>query len=115
MGATEAEVASGRERARGQIAWYASTHTYKGVMDHHGWGEVCLRLHRMSLEGRWDAMPAEGTDEMLDTFCIDGTYDELAAKVRERYGGHATIISLDMPGDRGHDDRLGALVEELRR
>ena len=114
-GATEAEVASGRERARGQIAWYASTRTYKRVMDHHGWGEVCLRLHRMSLEGRWEAMPAEVTDEMLDTFCIDGTYDDIAAKIREQYGSYATIISLDMPGDRRHDDRLGALVEELQR
>ena len=115
MGATEADVVSGRERARGQIAWYASTRTYKRVMDHHGWGEVCLQLHRMSLEDRWDAMPTQVTDEMLDTFCIDGTYDDIASKVRERYGGYATIISLDMPGDRSHDDRLGALVEELQR
>ena len=114
-GATEAEVTSGRERAREQIAWYASTRTYKRVMDHHGWGEVCLRLHRMSLEGRWDAMSAEVTDEMLDAFCIDGTYDDIAAKVRIRYGGYATIISLGMPVDRGHDDKFGALVEELRR
>ena len=114
MGATEAEVTRGREQARGQIAWYASTRTYKRVMDHHGWGEVCLRLHRMSLEGRWDAMPSEVTDEMLDTFCLYGTYDKLAAKAQERYGGYATIISLGMPADRGHGDRLGALVEELR-
>ena len=52
---------------------------------------------------------------MLDTFCICGTYDDIAAKVRERYGGYATIISLGMPVDRRQDDRLGALLEELRR
>ena len=114
-GATEAEVASGRERARGQIAWYASTRTYKRVMDHHGWGEVCLRLHRMSLEGRWDAMSSEVTDEMLDAFCVCGTYDDIAAEVRERYGDYATIISLGMPVDQRQDGKFGALLEELRR
>lgn len=113
MGATEAEVAAQREQARGQIAWYASTRTYKRVMDHHGWGEVCLRLHRMSVEGQWSAMPLEITDEMLDVFCVCGTYDKMAKKVRERYSNYATIISLGMPVSRRHDDKLGALLEEL--
>ena len=114
-GATDEEVHRNREAARRRISFYGSTRTYKAVLDLHGWGDTCLKLYEMSLQGQWDEMPAQITDTMLDAFCVSGTYGEIAPKVKERYGSYASRISLSVPADRHYDDRLGALVEELQR
>ena len=114
-GASKEEVHRSREAARRRISFYASTRTYKGVMDLHEWGDTCLKLHGMSLKGQWDDMPSQITDTMLDTFCISGTYDEIAPIVKERYWSYASRISLGMPADHHHDDQVGALVEELQK
>ena len=46
---TKKEIEEAREEARRQISFYASTRTYKPVLDAHGWGDVCLRLHVLLL------------------------------------------------------------------
>ncbi len=114
-GATEEEVHRNREVIRRRISFYGSTRTYKTVLDLHGWGDTCLKLHEMSVKGQWDDMPGQITDPMLDTFCISGTYDEIAPKMKERYEAFASRISLAMPADPRYDDRMGALVEEIHR
>lgn len=114
-GPNEQEVRRALEATRRRISFYASTRTYKSVMDMHGWGDICLKLHEMSLVGQWDQMPALITDAMLGKFCIAGIYDEIAPKIKERYRPYASRISLGMPADPRYDDRLGALLEELRK
>ncbi|MBI4339217.1 MAG: LLM class flavin-dependent oxidoreductase, partial [Chloroflexi bacterium] len=113
-GATEAEVHAARENARRRIAFYGSTRTYRGVWDAHEWGDTCLRLHELSLKGRWDEMPRLVDDTMLDAFCVSGDYDSIGPRLRERFGGYASRISLGVPEDPRHQDRLGALIEELQ-
>ena len=39
-----------------QIAFYASTPAYRGVLEHHGWGDLQPELTRMSKEGKWVEM-----------------------------------------------------------
>ncbi|MBI4311865.1 MAG: TIGR03617 family F420-dependent LLM class oxidoreductase [Chloroflexi bacterium] len=112
-GATEAAVHAARENARKRIAFYGSTRTYKAVLDAHEWGETCLRLHDLSLKGQWSDMPKLIDDTMLDTFCVSGPYDSIGPRLRERFGAYAQRIGLGLPEDPGHDDRLGALLEEL--
>jgi probable F420-dependent oxidoreductase len=51
MGDSKKEIEKVREEARRQIAFYASTRTYKPVLDAHGWGDVCLRLHEKTVRG----------------------------------------------------------------
>lgn len=100
---------------RSQIAFYASTRTYKGVLDMHGWGETCLRLNRMVAEGKWAQIGKEITDEMLEQFCVIGTYDEIADKIRERWGGIVNRVALNIPlhGEDGRE-RQRALIRELQ-
>jgi probable F420-dependent oxidoreductase len=100
---------------RSQIAFYASTRTYKGVLDMHGWGETCLRLNRMVAEGKWAQIGREITDEMLEQFCVIGTYDEIVDKIRERWGGIINRVALNIP-TRGEDgrDRHRAFIRELQ-
>ncbi len=114
-GATEAEVVASRENSRRRIAFYGSTRTYKGVWDVHEWGDTCLRLHDLSIKGKWAEMPRLIDDTMLDTFCVSGTYDQIGPKLKERFGPYSQRISLGLPEDPRQEDRLGALLEELHR
>ncbi len=96
-GRTEADLAPQREAVRRQLAFYASTRTYRPVMELHGWGETVDRLHRLSLQGRWEEMAGLITDEMLETYATIGTYDEIADRLRERYGGLVTSVAVNLP------------------
>src|SRR5208282_3229868 len=60
--------------------FYASTRTYKVVLDMHGWGEVSARLNEKAAKGDWGGMAQEITDEMLDTYAVVGSYDDIAEK-----------------------------------
>jgi probable F420-dependent oxidoreductase len=114
-GENEEDVEKRKEATRAQIAFYGSTRTYKGVMDLHGWGDTCLRLHRLSVEGKWAEMGQQISDEMLDQFAVIGTYDQIAAKIRERWGGIVDRIALPLPvRDENHRQRVKALLGELQ-
>ncbi|HET7645972.1 MAG TPA: TIGR03617 family F420-dependent LLM class oxidoreductase [Candidatus Limnocylindria bacterium] len=67
--------------ARRTIAFYASTPTYRPVLEHHGWGSVADALANHARRGRWDEMAALVTLEMLETFAVvaspDGVRDAL--------------------------------------
>ncbi len=109
-GRTEAELAAQREAVRRQLAFYASTRTYRPVMEVHGWGETVDRLHRLSLQGRWDEMAGLITDEMLETYATIGTYEEIADRLRERYGGLVSSVTLNLPLDTAEDRELAKEV-----
>jgi probable F420-dependent oxidoreductase len=98
-GSTDSEIREMRERCRSQIAFYASTRTYRPVLELHGWGEVCDRLHQKSVQGLWGEMPSEVTDEMLDEMVICGRWDQLPSMIRHRYSGIADRIRLYEPFD----------------
>lgn len=63
---TDSEVAA----ARRTIAFYASTPTYRPVLEHHGWGAVANALAEHARHGRWDRMATEVSDEMLEAFAV---------------------------------------------
>jgi len=114
-GPDEAAIQRQVRPAKKQIAFYGSTPQYRAVMDVHGWGEEHLELHRLSREGKWDEMADIVTDEMLDAFTTIGTYDEIARKIRARWGGVSTRMGFSIPV-RGpaDEERLQALLAELR-
>ncbi|HLK11829.1 MAG TPA: TIGR03617 family F420-dependent LLM class oxidoreductase [Candidatus Binatia bacterium] len=79
------------ERAKGpvrqQIAFYASTRTYAGVLEAHGWGETAVRLNEKAAAGDWAGMAGLITDEMLQVYAVEGTYDDLPGRIRQKYAG----------------------------
>jgi probable F420-dependent oxidoreductase len=86
-GETAAALAAAREDARRQLAFYASTPNYRGVLECHGWEGVARELTRKSVRGEWEAMAALITDEMLDVFAVVGSPDDAAKTLHERYDG----------------------------
>ena len=103
-GRNQDEIKKAREAVRQQISFYASTRTYKVVLDTHGWGDVAQRLNDKAAKGEWSAMAKEITDEMLDVYTVAGTFDEIADKVTERYDGLLDRVAFYMPYRAGTDD-----------
>lgn len=102
VGETEEERAEARETVREEISFYASTRTYRKILETHGWGDVCDRLHELSVEDRWDEMPELVTDEMVDTFAVEGRWDELRDRLEDRYD-HIDRVALYKPYDGGSE------------
>jgi probable F420-dependent oxidoreductase len=69
-----------------QIAFYASTPAYRGVLDVHGWGDLQPELTRLSKAGRWDDMGDAIDDEILHAVALVGEPAEVGAGLRERWG-----------------------------
>ena len=82
---------------RAQIAFYASTPAYRGVMELHGWEDTADQLHALSTRGGWKEMGALISDEMLGEFAAVGTASEVGATLRERFDGLATRMSFYAP------------------
>ena len=64
--------------AKQQIAFYASTPAYRGVLEHHGWGDLQPELTRMSKEGKWKEMGDLIDDDMVRTFAAVGDVPTVA-------------------------------------
>ncbi len=103
------------EFARSQIAFYASTPSYRPVMAHHGWGETADQLAGLSRRGAWDEMGACITDEMLETFAVVAEPGSLAGAIRRRYAGLADRLTPYLPYIPGtRDDFWRDLAAELK-
>jgi probable F420-dependent oxidoreductase len=82
---------------RSQIAFYASTPSYRPVMAHHGWGEVADQLRELARRQQWGEMPGLIGDEMLDTFAVVAPENELAAALKARYADLVDRLNLYQP------------------
>src|SRR5512135_3436575 len=83
--------------ARSQIAFYASTPSYRPVMALYGWDAVAEQLSAHAARGEWAEMPKLVTDEMLHEFCLVTGEDHLAAELKDRYAGIADRLGLYAP------------------
>jgi probable F420-dependent oxidoreductase len=86
-GRTDEEMRNNAIAAKSQIAFYASTPSYRAVMGLHGWTEIAERLNQMIREQRWAELWELISDDMLNEFAVVAPPDELAYKVKERYVG----------------------------
>jgi probable F420-dependent oxidoreductase len=103
-----------RESVRAQISFYASTPTYRTVLEAHGWEEVGERLGTMAREKKWPEMPALITDEMLAAFAIEAAPDEIGPALRERYEGLIDRVALYLPFEPDeHDEFWQTVVESV--
>jgi probable F420-dependent oxidoreductase len=83
--------------ARMQIAFYASTPSYRAVMDLHGWGEIAEKLSGFAARGEWAEMPMLITDEMLNEFCLVSMPEKLAGELKKKFDGIADRLTLYTP------------------
>ena len=105
-GESEEQIAEQRQKMRAQAAFYASTPTYRTVLDVHGWSEVGEKLGQLAREKKWDEMPELITDEMLHTFAIEAHPDEVGPTLVKRYEGLIDRTALYLPFVPGERDEF---------
>ena len=96
-GTNEAEMAAAAKGTRQQIAFYGSTPAYRGVLEAHGWGALQDDLNKLSKQGAWEDMGNLIDDEILNTFAVVGTPEEVAPELLRRYGDVIARISFYAP------------------
>jgi len=121
-GNDESELAAGAVGTRKQIAFYGSTPAYRGVLELHGWGDLHTELHRLSLEGQWDAMGSLIDDEILEAFAVVAPVDTVASKIRGRCDGVIDRVLVGSPSSISEPtvtavlrELLGQPIESTRR
>ncbi len=99
---------------RSQIAFYASTPSYRAVMQLHGWDDIATQLSTLAAQGHWADMATLISDDMLAEFAVVALPGDLPAALRERYHGlvdRLGIYSPFLPGER--DDFWKYLLHNL--
>jgi probable F420-dependent oxidoreductase len=91
-GRDEAEMASMRLRVKSQIGFYASTPSYRAVLELHGW-EFGPELTALTRRGRWGDIGEVVPDEVVDQVAIVAEPDRIGAAVRARYAGRVQRLS----------------------
>lgn len=113
LGHDEAELQQAKDALRKQVAFYASTRSYHGVLAHHGWDALGSELHRLSVAGRWADMPGLISDDMLEEWAVISTYDRLADAILAKSAGLFQTVVLVLLGMARQDPDL--LRDTVRR
>ena len=99
LGKTEEDQEATFALAADQVAFYASTRTYRRVLEIHGYGDVGERLHKLSMQGRWDQMAGEVPADFLEEVILRAHPEEVASALRAKYDGVLDRIALYLPFD----------------
>jgi len=86
-GANDEARARVRDEVRAQLAFYASTPAYRGVLALHERDDVYEKLNELSRAGKWELMPSLIDDDLIKIFSVDAPVDQIAPTVRKRFGG----------------------------
>jgi probable F420-dependent oxidoreductase len=97
-GRDEEEFAAAVRATKRQLAFYASTPSYRGVLELHGWADLQNEVNALAKAGQWSQMQDLISDEMLATFALVADPGKLAAALRDRFGDVVSRCSLNMPG-----------------
>ncbi len=96
-GANDADVAAADKAVRQQIAFYGSTPAYRPVLDLHGWGDLHPELNSLSKQGEWVTMGELIDDEMLEAFAVVCPIDQVATRLKARFGDVVDRFSFYAP------------------
>ena len=112
-GRDDAEVAQAASGVRQQVSFYGSTPAYRGVLEHHGWGDLQTELNVLSKEGRWNDMAALIDDDVLDAFAVVAEPDNVAGELKRRFSSVVDRLSFYAPYEAA-GELVPAMLAELR-
>jgi probable F420-dependent oxidoreductase len=113
-GAGAADVAASREHHRRLLGFLLSTPAYRRSLELFGWSDVGERLQRMTRDQAWGELAAVVTDEVLDAFVPQATWDDLPNVIASWFAGLADGVILPVPTDPADDDRFASVVGAVR-
>jgi probable F420-dependent oxidoreductase len=114
-GSNDEEIAQSMEPVRQQISFYASTPSYRSVLDASGW-DFGPELSAMSKRGEWDKMTSVVPDEALQQVGVVAPIDKLASAIKDRYGDRVQRVGFYTLGSvlMEDHDALRQVIAELQ-
>ncbi len=114
-GETQSEIEQAMEPVRQQISFYASTPSYKPVLEASGW-EFGEELNAMSKRGEWDKMPSIVPDEAVFEVGVAAPVDGLANAIKDRYDGLVDRVGFYGVGSGGSmtDEQVSTVLSGLQ-
>ena len=79
-----------------------------------GLGDLGRKLNEMSKQGKWDAMTASITDDVVHLFAAVGTHAEIAGAIERRYGGISDAINVGANAP-GQSEVPADVLQDIRR
>ena len=114
-GSNDEEIEAAMDLVRQQISFYASTPSYRSVLEASGW-DFGEKLTAMSKRGEWDKMPAAVPDEALEGVGVIAPIDDLPDAIEERYGDRVQRVGFYTLGSvlMEDQDALRQVVRQLQ-
>ena len=115
LGETVSERNASAAQIRAQIAFYASTPSYRVLLRHHGFEDLGKKLSSMARSGHIEEMAASVPDALMAEVSISSDFGSLGTKLRDRYEGIVQRIATYYPIP--EDDPIGkwaAMIESFR-
>ena len=113
--ATQDELSKRTKIARQRLAFYCSTPAYSGAFDIFDMQDLCAEMAQLSKAGKWQALEEKVTDDLLHECVVVAPYDQLAAKINERYGELINRIEVSIPVETQADkETLQAIIHDLQ-
>ena len=121
VGDTEEERSRWRETSRTMVAFYGSTPNYAFIFEQLGFPGTTERLREAQKRGDMAGMAAVIGDDLLSHFVVEGSWDEISARVVERcrlLDGHDVHVVLYLAGMAGRDptdtfERFGGVARQI--
>jgi probable F420-dependent oxidoreductase len=112
-GDTDSEIEQAMAPVRQQISFYASTPSYRPVLEASGW-DFGEELNAMSKRGQWGEMATLIEDDVVLTVGVAAPIDKLGTAIKERYGDRVQRIGFYTVGS-ALDMDMDALREVIRQ
>ncbi|MGI9333882.1 MAG: TIGR03617 family F420-dependent LLM class oxidoreductase [Gammaproteobacteria bacterium] len=114
-GDTPTALAESEARVRRQVAFYASTPSYRRFLEFHGEADAGKALSALMRAGELDKMPALVSDKLLAELAVCEADGDLASQIKARYkGGLVQRVTLYEPIESGgHEQALRKLTRSL--
>jgi alkanesulfonate monooxygenase SsuD/methylene tetrahydromethanopterin reductase-like flavin-dependent oxidoreductase (luciferase family) len=114
VGDSDEERHKEREAVRASMSFYGSTPNYAFIWDEAGFEGTTARIREKQKAGDFKAMAAQITDDHIAKFATESTWDSLADKLVDKYGGVATrIVLYNALGDQDRFERYGDVARRI--
>ena len=112
-GETDEEYQAAEKSVKSLLGFYASTPAYAPPMEAVGLGDLQPKMNALSKEGKWDELGNYVNDYFVDSFCTRGKPEDIAAKLKAKYGSYADRLAIYAPYA-APDAMWAKIIKELK-
>jgi alkanesulfonate monooxygenase SsuD/methylene tetrahydromethanopterin reductase-like flavin-dependent oxidoreductase (luciferase family) len=113
-GETDEAIKVATKSIKDLLGFYATTPAYRPPMEAVGYGDLQPKLNKLSKDGKWDELASYIDDDFVEAFTTAGRPEEIADKLKEKYGAYADRLAIYAPYG-APDAMWKKIIEDLKR